>query len=100
MPLFTENPRRRVFSESGLPEMPILGNSEGLKGIKIGAGAVRPRLLRMAITYPRRAAAQAVELRPSFWSTMPPQFRGMDCWSRWDSMPAHPFELFLTKSES
>ena len=27
LPLFTELPRRVIFSETGLPEMPILGNS-------------------------------------------------------------------------
>src|SRR5829696_3990851 len=39
-PLFTENPRRRVFSETKLPEMPILGSPEaksrGKEGIKRG----------------------------------------------------------------
>jgi hypothetical protein len=31
VPLFTENPRRKVFSETKLPEMPILGNSERVR---------------------------------------------------------------------
>src|ERR671912_2811850 len=31
LPLFTELPRRRIFSESGFPAYPVLENSDGIE---------------------------------------------------------------------
>ena len=36
MPIFTEFPSRRVFSETELPEMAILGNPKGIERKKAG----------------------------------------------------------------